>query len=455
MVKSFIYRYWHDISIAAEAIITNKLKSALTALGILFGVAAVISMMAIGTGAKQEILEQIKLVGANNIIISPKSNSLEDGNESDNEKISARFSPGLLLTDVDAIKKLLPTVENISPEIVIDTYLTRKGKREQTKLHGVSSKYFDIYNLKIESGRNFNSYHQETAAPVCIISPYVSQVFFSETNPIGKYLKCGNIWLQVVGVVEKRQLMSASTKSSGKHTLSSDIFVLAKTILLRYKDRARITAGILEREASKANMRKYIEEESGTEVNEVAKPNVNQLDRIIVQVYTPEQVMPTTKILERVLQRRHNDVIDYQITVPELLLKQQQKTKDIFNIVLGAIASISLIVGGIGIMNIMLASVLERIKEIGTRMAIGARKTDIIVQFLAESVLISITGGFAGVLLGIILSKMITKFSGILTIVSPLSIIIAFGVSVSIGIIFGILPARRAAQQDPVVSLRN
>lgn len=152
--------------------------------------------------------------------------------------------------------------------------------------------------------------------------------------------------------------------------------------------------------------------------------------------------------------RRHSNVKDFEITVPELLLKQQQRTKDIFNIVLGAIASISLIVGGIGIMNIMFASVMERIKEIGTRMAIGAKKMDIVVQFLSEAILISVTGGLIGIFLGIVLSKLIDELAGILTIVSPFSVFIAFGVSAAVGVIFGYSPAKRAAERDPIESLR-
>lgn len=182
--------------------------------------------------------------------------------------------------------------------------------------------------------------------------------------------------------------------------------------------------------------------------------NYHQLDKIIVQVAETEQLTPTTELLSRMILRRHSDVKDFEITVPELLLKQQQRTKDVFNIVLGAIASISLIVGGIGIMNIMFASVMERIKEIGTRMAIGAKKKDIVVQFLSEAILISVTGGFIGVFLGIIISKLITSFAGILTIISPFSVVVAFGVSAIVGVIFGYSPAKRAAEKDPIESLR-
>jgi putative ABC transport system permease protein len=186
-----------------------------------------------------------------------------------------------------------------------------------------------------------------------------------------------------------------------------------------------------------------------------AESTNNQVDKIVVQVKESSQIQPTTELLKRMMTRRHGGMDDFEIKVPELLLKNEQRTKDIFNIVLGAIASISLIVGGIGIMNIMLASVMERIKEIGIRQAIGARKKDIVIQFLAEATLISITGGLIGILLGIAISRIITEITGILTIVSPLSIILSFGVSASVGIIFGYMPAKRASQQDPVASLRH
>lgn len=183
--------------------------------------------------------------------------------------------------------------------------------------------------------------------------------------------------------------------------------------------------------------------------------NLNQLDKIIVQIKETEQLNNSATLIKRMLLRRHSELYDFEVTIPELLLKQQQKTKKIFNIVLGVIAGISLVVGGIGIMNIMLASVLERIREIGVRQALGAKQKDIIAQFLSESTLISLTGGIIGIILGVVLSKIITAMFDIKTIVSAFSIFIAFGVSVGVGIIFGYLPAKRAAANDPVVSLRS
>jgi len=234
-------------------------------------------------------------------------------------------------------------------------------------------------------------------------------------------------------------------------------------MLLRYQNRALVNTKMVSEASSNVmifgggpggpgGMARVIV--SSSDANTDVETNYNQLDRIVVQVNETEQLNPSTEILSRMLTRRHTGVKDFEITVPELLLKQQQRTKDIFNIVLGAIASISLIVGGIGIMNIMFASVMERIKEIGTRMAIGAKKMDIVVQFLAEAVLISVTGGFIGVFLGVIMAKLIEQIAGIMTIVSFFSVFIAFGVSAAVGVIFGYSPAKRASEKDPIESLR-
>ncbi len=431
-------RYFHDITIAIESIISNKIKSLLTALGIIFGVAAVISMLAIGNGAQQEILEQIKLAGVNNIIVNSLFEEEEENSEENTDNKKKKFSRGLTVADAEAIKDILPTVSRISPEVALNSYITFNGNRKSTKLIGVSPAYFDLYNIELEKGSVFSQYQAEHGQAVCIIGSKVKAKFFSKTNAVGKKIKCGDVWLKVTGVVENRFVSSSTAQKMGVNNLNDKIYIPIKTILLRYKNRALIAT-------TKNNRRS----------DNKKKNNYHQLDKIIVQVKETADLIPSTEIITRMIYRRHSEVDDFEVAVPELQLKQQQQTKNIFNIVLGAIAGISLVVGGIGIMNIMLASVMERIKEIGTRLAIGATKKDIVVQFISEAMFISITGGLVGIVLGIILSKLITKFTNILTIVSPTSVIIAFGVSVSVGIIFGFLPAKRASEQDPVVSLRN
>jgi len=458
----FIFRYFHDIEIAVESIISNKLKSMLTALGIIFGVAAVIAMLAIGKGAKQEIMEQMKMVGVNNILINPivpdKSSSTDEG-----EKEQKKFSRGLNLLDVDAIKETLPSVKRISPEISFNSTAMLNGVKYTAKLVGVSNDYFYLYNLPLVSGAFFNSYQEENGIQVCIIGANIRAKFFSKVDPIGQYIKFNGIWLKVIGVLQKTTVSLTGFEEKGVNVYNDNIYIPIQTMLLRYRNRALVNTKMVSEASTNVmvfgggpggpgGMARVIV--SSSDANTDVETNYNQLDRIVVQVNETEQLNPSTEILSRMLTRRHTGVKDFEITVPELLLKQQQRTKDIFNIVLGAIASISLIVGGIGIMNIMFASVMERIKEIGTRMAIGAKKMDIVVQFLSEAVLISVTGGFIGVFLGVIMAKLIEQIAGIMTIVSFFSVFIAFGVSAAVGVIFGYSPAKRASEKDPIESLR-
>jgi len=440
----------HDINIAVESILANKLRSVLTALGIIFGVAAVISMMAIGNGAQQEILEQIKMVGVNNIIITPVIPQDDDagGGDSD-ETVGSRFSPGLTLADAEAIQQMVPSVNMLSPEITINSFVVQSGIREQAKLIGVSKEFFQLFDLPLSHGAIFDANHEEHGMAVAVIGANIRSRFFREVDPIGQHIKVGDVWLRVIGVLERSTVTNVTGHmQTGVNVINDNVYIPTKTMLLRFRNRALVT------QRSLGDVRRagggFIASTPTTETTR----NYHQLDRIIVQVQESEQITPTVDLLSRMLLRRHSDVRDFEITVPELLLKQQQRTKEIFNIVLGAIAGISLLVGGIGIMNIMFASVMERIKEIGTRMAIGAKKMDIIVQFLSEAVLISVTGGLIGVFLGVIASWLITRIADILTIVSFTSVIVSFFVSATIGIIFGYSPAKRASERDPIESLR-
>jgi putative ABC transport system permease protein len=452
----FILRYFHDIEIAVESIASNKLKSMLTALGIIFGVAAVIAMLAIGKGAKMEIMEQMKMVGVNNILINPvipeKSASTEEG-----EKQQKKFSRGLNLLDVQAIKETIPSVKRISPEISFNSIAMMNGVKYTAKLVGVSNDYFKLYNLPLVAGGVFNNFQEENGIQVCIIGANIRAKFFSKIDPLGQYIKFNGIWLKVIGVLQKTNVSLTGFEEKGVNVYNDNIYIPIQTMLLRYQNRALLNTKMVSEASSIQfhgghDMARVVV--SGSNAGSNVETNYNQLDRIVVQVTETEQLQPTTEILSRMLTRRHTGVKDFEITVPELLLKQQQRTKDIFNIVLGAIASISLIVGGIGIMNIMFASVMERIKEIGTRMAIGAKKMDIVVQFLSEAVLISVTGGFIGVFFGVIMAKLIEQIAGIMTIVSFFSVFIAFGVSAAVGVIFGYSPAKRASERDPIESLR-
>jgi putative ABC transport system permease protein len=448
----FNARLLANLYVAIDAVIANRLRSLLTALGIIFGVAAVIAMLAIGNGAQQEILNQIKLVGVNNIVIKP---IIEQKDEKVSEKVGKKekkkFSPGLTVRDVESIKFVLPSLTQISPEIILDTYVIRNGIRRSAKLVGVDPAYFSIYDFKLLEGQGFNEEQQKFGAPVCIIGSALKSRFFPTEDPIGKSMKVGTHWLTIIGVLQERAVSQASISKLGIRDFNMDVYAPLQSILIRYRNRDLITTEGLRLAAQSS---RGFGQNSGNTESEAEKKNYHQLDRLVLQVDQTEKLQSTAEIISRLLKRRHYDVVDYEIEIPELLLKQQQRTNDIFNYVLGAIAGISLLVGGIGIMNIMLASVLERIKEIGLRLAIGAKKSDVVQQFLFEAIMISVSGGIIGVILGITFAFLVSSIANIPTIISFASIVLSFGVAATVGLIFGIAPARRAAQQDPIASLR-
>jgi putative ABC transport system permease protein len=436
---------------AAEAVAHNKLRAALTSLGILFGVASVIAMLAIGNGAEQEILQQMRLLGANNIVVTPIVEQTEGKvDKDDSKKHSKKFTPGLTYLDAQAIRSTIPNVSATSSEVVVNSVITREGHHRSGKIVGVDSSYFDVMNLRLAQGARFSATHFASAGPVAIIGQGVKSRFFTTEEPIGHTIKVGNQHLTVIGVLEDRKVSAETAQRLGIRDANMDVYVPLPTMLLRYRNRAEVTQQEMEIAARAFNST----DSSETDDERAEKRNYNQLDKVIVQVDKSSAVTAVADVMRRMLQRRHNDVTDFEISVPELLLQQEQHTKTIFNMVLGAIASISLVVGGIGIMNIMLASILERIKEIGVRRAVGATQKDIGAQFLSEAVMISLAGGIAGILVGGILSYSIERISKIHTIVSPMSVLVAFGVSVAVGLVFGIMPANKAAKQDPIVCLR-
>ncbi len=455
-LQAFIAQLGFSAGTAAEALAHNKLRAGLTSLGILFGVASVIAMLAIGSGAEQAILEEMKLLGANNIVITPIVEQKEGkvDNDPTAKKDSKRFTPGLSYLDAEAIRRVVPDVMGTSSEVVVNSVITREGQHRSGKIVGVDSTYFRIMNLRIDQGAPFGQKQYSSSAPVTIIGQGVKARFFTTENPIGKPIKVGNGWLTVVGVLEDRKFSADIASKLGIRDANMDVYVPLPTMLLRYRNRAEVTQQEMELAAQDANSGGSNADSSETDDQRAEKRNYNQLDKVIVQVDKSDAVTAVADLSRRMLQRRHNDVTDFEITVPELLLQQEQHTKTIFNIVLGAIASISLIVGGIGIMNIMLASILERIKEIGVRRAVGATRNEIGAQFLSEAVMISLAGGLAGILLGVGLATAIERIAKIHTIVSPMSVVVAFGVSAAVGVLFGIVPASRAAKQDPIVCLR-
>jgi putative ABC transport system permease protein len=453
MAQEFYAHALFAMRTALEAVAHNRLRAGLTSLGILFGVASVIAMLAIGRGAEAEILEQMKLLGSNNVLVAPYVEQREGAAEEEDARQAKRFSPGLTYLDAQAIRQHIPGVEAESAEIVMNSSITREGRRRSGKVVGVDSSYFTLLSMPLASGTSFTEEQMALGSPVAIIGHGVRSRFFTTEDPIGKAIKVGETWLTVVGVLTDRQVAGENTERLGLRDVGMDVFVPLQTMLLRYRNRSQVTQAQIEAASRPSGMPTGEDEEPPADV-QAERSNYHQLDRIVVRVADSRHVPQVADVVRRMLTRRHNTVVDFEVTVPELLLKQEQRAKTIFNVVLGAIASISLIVGGIGIMNIMLASILERIREIGVRRAMGATQRDILAQFLAEAVLISVAGGVAGILVGAGLSLGIEKFAGIRTMVSAVSVIVAFGVSLTVGLVFGIVPAWRAARQDPVVCLR-
>lgn len=444
--------------IAVEAVLANQVRSLLTALGIIFGVAAVIAMLAIGNGAQKEILEQIELVGVNNIIVQPRVEQVEQNLGEAEEDSKNKFSPGLKLLDVESIRKNVPGVQKISPEILLETYLIKNGIRRSSKLVGVEPEYFEVANFELDDGKMFSEKQLQVGMPVCIIGKGIQTKFFPQENPIGKKIKVGSQWLEVIGVLKERYISEKAISNLGIRDYNMDVYAPIQTVLIRYINRDLVTGSGLKKSFGGSSFRFFgggFAISSGGSSEDTKPSNYHQIDRLVVQVNESEKLNSTADVMARMLERRHYGVVDFEITIPELLLKQQQRTQNIFNIVLAAIAAISLLVGGIGIMNIMLASVMERIKEIGLRLSIGAKKSDIVQQFLFEAVMISVTGGLVGVLLGIILAYAVASLADFPTSISFISIVISFGVAATVGLIFGITPAKRAAEQDPITSLRH
>ena len=428
-----------SITEALRVIKTNTVRTFLTALGIIFGVAAVITMLAIGKGAEKEILSQLERIGVNNIIITPKTPQQSTGNSKTSDKKKASFSKkyakGLDISDAESIAKHIPSIALVSPEVILTANVINSGRQKQVKLVGVTPDFFTTANVKIAQGKLFSNHQIRNAAPVCIIGRSIEKKLFAGQRAIGKFIKVKHVWLQVTGIIEEQFVSSKAQENLGIRDLNQDIYIPIKTFLIRFEDRKK--------------------DEQTLSKTLVKLKNNNQIDKLTVQVKKANTLQSTAEVISKMLKRRHNGKLNFEITIPIQLLKQQQKTKQIFNIVLSIIAGISLLIGGIGIMNIMLASVLERTKEIGIMRAIGATREDVVLQFLAESVLISVGGGIIGIVLGIIGAYSIEITSGIETVLSLNSILLSFAIAVGVGLVFGILPAKSAANKKPIEALRS
>jgi putative ABC transport system permease protein len=394
---------------------SHALRSALSVLGIIFGVGAVIAMLSIGAGAEREALEIIDAMGLRNVIVRDKIFDRDDEKQEIRRK-----SAGLALRDAEAIRDAVPGVERVIAKIEVDPWktLTATG-RAKPKVVGVSHDYPELVRLPLREGRFFDRRDEETYAQVCVIGDRVRRELFGFDPALGRPLKINDTWLTVVGVLTPR---------GGPREVQG--VTLAAT-----ENDVYLPVTVAERKFGRA-------------------PLKSALDELIVSMAPGAPVQESSTVIASLLDRLHGGAADYTIMVPEALLEQSRKTQRLFDIVMGTIAGISLLVGGIGIMNIMLATVLERTREIGVRRALGARQVDIRNQFVIESFTITAAGGLLGIAMGIVIANGVAFYAGWTTIVTVWSILLSVGVSVAVGLTFGIYPALRAARLDPIESLR-
>ncbi|NMC43306.1 MAG: FtsX-like permease family protein [candidate division Zixibacteria bacterium] len=424
---------YHKITrVSLASLLVHKFRTFLTMLGIIFGVAAVIAMLSIGEGARQDALEQIELLGVRNIIVEGSIPSESTGSEETGGR-----SPGLTMEDVANLALFDNLFERVIPAQVTEGIKAYYADAEcDIRAIGTRPEYFAAMNLAIKDGACLRAEDDAEQNQVCIISADIKRNLFAFADPVGKVIKIDDLFCTIIGVVQEKATAGARVEGVDIGNVNANVY-----LPLSVSDKK------MNREIDYAMSR------AGGE-DAAARYNQNEIDQIILQVRADQNVGQAAALVGRVMQRRHRDVPDYTVIVPEALLAQSQKTQRIFNIVMGAIAGISLLVGGIGIMNIMLASVLERTREIGVRRAVGASRRDILSQFLIEAVTICLIGCFIGVFCGLALARIISGYADWRTVISVSSIFLAVGVSTAVGIIFGYFPARKAASLDPIEALR-
>lgn len=409
-------QFEENIRLAISGLLDHKFRSFLTMLGIIFGVASVIAMLSIGEGAKREAIAKYQDLGVNNIIVREKKLS-----DQELEEVRAKFSPGLSLQDASVIKEIAPGVAKIASQAEMNTDVKFADKSIKSTVIGVTPEFLDMMNYQISKGDMIDQLQYDRRLRVCVIGMGVATTLFKKDDPIGQMVKIEDQWLEVVGVLASKTLFTETVGELAARDLNTDVYIPLSTFLTRFPRQ-----NVLE----------------------------SQIQQITVQVENSNHLVESSKLIDEIVKRHHFNNEDYGIVIPYELLKQEEKERQIYNFLLGAIAAISLIVGGIGIMNIMLATVMERTREIGIRRSIGARKADIMSQFVTEAVVISITGGLIGVVLGVTLSLTVNLFTDVSTYVRAYSIFIAFAFSVIVGIAFGYLPAKNAANLKPVDSIR-
>jgi len=406
-----------SIRIAFYGLRDHKFRSFLTMLGIIFGTASVIAMISIGEGAKKQAMAKYQDLGVSNIIIRDK-----DFTDTELEQVRTKFSRGLSLGDTKAISDILPGVKGIAPQAEAKLDAMYGDKSSKATVIGITPEITGILNFRVDEGTFIDTDHYDRQLKVCVLGANIARELFSYEDPLGRYIKLGDQWFEVTGVLKTRALFTETIGELAARDLNNDVYIPLSTFGKRIP---------------KSNML------------------LSELKQVAVRLENSERLLESAGIIKSILTRRHFNNDDFSIIIPYELMEQEKRESRIYNLLLASIAAISLIVGGIGIMNIMLASVLERTQEIGIRRAVGGRRSDIMGQFVTEAMALSITGGLTGVFLGIVLSLGIGLLTEVKTFLTLYSIFIAFGFSVIVGITFGYLPAKRAADLKPVEAIRH
>jgi len=407
-----------DLALGLENLASHKLRSLLTMLGMIFGVAAVVAMLSIGAGAQQKVMAFIEQLGVRNLIVEAK----EARNEQELQKVR-KNSQGLTLSDYQIIRQNVPDIEEGTPrKRFTPTKILPKPQQDMPVVYGVEPSYLEIGHLRVTEGRFFDASDNAAAAPVCVLGAAAKDSLFGASQAVGEYIKLNVLWCHVIGIVAPQ--LAPESDASGVRTedMNNLIYAPLNSVLYRLED-----------------SQSWLKDE---------------VDGMYLHLVSADTSATDAEVVRGILNSSHHEASDFSVIVPAELLAQQKRTEQLFNTVMVAIASISLLVGGIGIMNIMLAAILERTREIGVRRAIGARRWDIIRQFVIEATLISFAGGLLGVVLGFAMSQLIAWLAGWSTVVTIESILLAFLVSISVGLIFGIYPAVKAARLDPVEAIR-
>lgn len=420
-------KFYRDVRLGIENLLLHKLRSFLTALGVIFGVGSVVAMLSVGEGASKKALDEIKKVGSNNIIVSSMKPREDDNNNSSMMGRPSAVVYGLTYKDFERISGTFETIQTAVPAKIV----RKEGRMDERSLElrvvGTTPDWFELVKRPLAAGRVLLESDMSHRSAVVVLTEHGARRLLATRSSIGENLTIGENSFQIVGIVKSEANIGSDVQLPDQDV---DAYIPLEVAREYYGD---------------INLKRT---SSSMEITSV------ELSKIIVQVDSIDNVESTSKGIDAMLSKFHSKV-DYEMSVPLALLRQAEATKRTMNIVLGSIACISLLVGGIGIMNIMLASVTERTREIGIRRAIGAKKKQIIVQFLIETVVLSTIGGTTGLGLGIIIPIFIELFSGMPTVITPFSILLPFVISISIGIVFGIYPAARAAEVDPIIALRH